>query len=387
MQQRENAQISEFGLGSLIGDFFQNVKDVVGDVAKKVAPIAPYVLPFTGLGVPTQLALGAGINLAAGKKPVEIAKDLALQVGIGGLRGAFMRPEGATFGQGFKQGAFGITPDIKAPADSGQVTGISNVYEKLKDSRLNPFSEASQFKPTEEAIQYAKLAEQYPEQFTQTYEDLLANTTSQILGSDMTDLEKMSALSKVPKAVTERGFMGQYGPAAAAGLAAVTLPSLLSKPEEEEYDDTFYSSYIPNEYYYDDPTKYQLLDITGPQGYDPGIYLSENDYTAEDIAGAMGFAADGGEVTGGVQNSGQRIKHSDGKVREHPKRIGEIAGAGTGTSDDIPAMLSDGEFVMTAQAVRNAGGGSRKAGAKKMYQMMKSLEKGGSLSPQSIGMA
>ena len=77
-----------------------------------------------------------------------------------------------------------------------------------------------------------------------------------------------------------------------------------------------------------------------------------------------------------VQNSGQRIKHSDGKVREHPKRIGEIAGAGTGTSDDIPAMLSDGEFVMTAKAVRNAGGGSRKAGAKKMYQMMKSLEKG-----------
>jgi len=34
---------------------------------------------------------------------------------------------------------------------------------------------------------------------------------------------------------------------------------------------------------------------------------------------------------------------------------GESAGPGTGTSDDIPAMLSDGEFVMTAKAVRNAG--------------------------------
>ena len=77
----------------------------------------------------------------------------------------------------------------------------------------------------------------------------------------------------------------------------------------------------------------------------------------------------------------------DGKVKEHPKRIGEIAGAGTGTSDDIPAMLSDGEFVMTAKAVRNAGGGSRKAGAKNMYKMMKSLENGGSLSQQSIGMS
>jgi len=34
---------------------------------------------------------------------------------------------------------------------------------------------------------------------------------------------------------------------------------------------------------------------------------------------------------------------------------GESAGPGTGTSDDIPAMLSDGEFVMTAKATRGAG--------------------------------
>ena len=380
MQQREYAQISEFGLGSLIGDFFQNVKDVVGDVAKKVAPIAPYVLPFTGLGVPTQLALGAGINLAAGKKPVEIAKDLALQVGIGGLRGAFMRPEGATFGQGFKQGAFGITPNIQTPADSGQVTGISSAYDKAMESRLNPFSDVSQYKTnpkfTEDmGVLKGAIESTYPITPDMTQEAINKNLLSRATLTEQ--------LGIVPEKV-ERGIVGQFLPAGAtlAGLAALT-----SKPEEEAVAEDYYSSFIPNEYYYDDPAKYQLLDITGPQGYDPGIYLSENDYTAEDIAGAMGFAADGGEVTGGVQNSGQRIKHSDGKVREHPKRIGEIAGAGTGTSDDIPAMLSDGEFVMTAKAVRNAGGGSRKAGAKKMYQMMKSLEKGGSLSPQSIGIA
>jgi hypothetical protein len=92
-------------------------------------------------------------------------------------------------------------------------------------------------------------------------------------------------------------------------------------------------------------------------------------------------------MTGGVASVGQKIEHSNGKVKEHPRRIGEIAGLGTGTSDDIPAMLSDGEFVMTAQAVRNAGNGSRKEGAKNMYKLMKNLEKGGSLSQQSIGMA
>ena len=53
---------------------------------------------------------------------------------------------------------------------------------------------------------------------------------------------------------------------------------------------------------------------------------------------------------------------------------GEVAGPGTGTSDSIPALLSDGEFGMTAEAVRNAGGGSRRKGAAKMYKLMKNLE-------------
>jgi hypothetical protein len=53
---------------------------------------------------------------------------------------------------------------------------------------------------------------------------------------------------------------------------------------------------------------------------------------------------------------------------------GESKGPGTGTSDSIPAMLSDGEFVMTAKAVRGAGGGDRREGARKMYEAMDQLE-------------
>jgi hypothetical protein len=37
-------------------------------------------------------------------------------------------------------------------------------------------------------------------------------------------------------------------------------------------------------------------------------------------------------------------------------------------------MLSNNEFVFTANAVRNAGGGDVKEGAKKMYALMKKLE-------------
>ena len=55
---------------------------------------------------------------------------------------------------------------------------------------------------------------------------------------------------------------------------------------------------------------------------------------------------------------------------------GEIKGPGTGTSDSIPANLSDGEFVMTAEAVRNAGGGNRNLGAARMYDLMSRFEGG-----------
>lgn len=53
---------------------------------------------------------------------------------------------------------------------------------------------------------------------------------------------------------------------------------------------------------------------------------------------------------------------------------GEVTGPGTGTSDSVPARLSDGEFVMTAAAVRGAGGGDRDIGAARMYDMMSELE-------------
>lgn len=59
----------------------------------------------------------------------------------------------------------------------------------------------------------------------------------------------------------------------------------------------------------------------------------------------------------------------------YPRRTGQIEGPGTETSDSIPAMLSDGEFVMTAKAVRGAGKGDRRAGAKRMYALMHQLEK------------
>ena len=56
-------------------------------------------------------------------------------------------------------------------------------------------------------------------------------------------------------------------------------------------------------------------------------------------------------------------------------------------ADDVPARLSVNEFVFTADAVRNAGGGDIDRGAEVMENMMKHLEQGGQVSDESQGMA
>jgi hypothetical protein len=381
MQQKEYAQIYEFGLGSLIGDFFQNVKDTVTGVAKAVAPVAPFVLPFVAPGIGSlvggklgsflaskggQYLLGAGIQGLAGKKPADIAKNLALQVATSGVRGALSGGEG-TMGQRFMSGVTGreIPQVTNIPPQGGSYT-VGDVLAE-STARTPDFSEASMnFTTNLDVPTGAEESSSFLSRLGQTFDP-----NQRTVNPKYAQLE---ALGIAPEKIIASGvskeapFTYQYGPALYAGLTALPLAEQFLTPQEEEEDTGGYE----NLYAYD-PAAYQIGSITGynPQGY----YMPT-------------YAAEGGEmVTGFAQGSGQQIKHPDGKVREHPKRIGEIAGPGTGTSDDIPAMLSDGEFVMTAKAVRNAGNGSRKEGAKNMYKMMKSLENGGSLSRQSIGMA
>jgi len=84
----------------------------------------------------------------------------------------------------------------------------------------------------------------------------------------------------------------------------------------------------------------------------------------------------------GYAHGGAMVDHPEAKgaMYEHKKMgydvpaLGEVEGPGTGTSDSVPARLSDGEFVLTAKAVRGAGGGDRDIGAARLYDMMAELE-------------
>jgi hypothetical protein len=108
----------------------------------------------------------------------------------------------------------------------------------------------------------------------------------------------------------------------------------------------------------------------------PGILPTE---TGEELLAKYpekyGVTPGGGQIFYGGYGGRKFAKGGIASLEEkYPRKTGPIDGPGTGTSDSIPAMLSDGEFVFTAKAVRAMGNGSRRKGAKRMYALMKKLE-------------
>ena len=159
---------------------------------------------------------------------------------------------------------------------------------------------------------------------TKTLEQLLSDAGEQIAQNNMNP-----------------GFLRRFAPGIAAGTGILGLTGGFETPEMEEAGDPFgmggNSGFDLLEQY---PEQYRMFSQGAP-------------YTVPPPVGTV--------ATGGT-------------IDHFPRRNGSIAGPGTGTSDDIPAMLSDGEFVMTAQAVRGAGNGDRRQGVKRMYDVMRSFE-------------
>ena len=100
--------------------------------------------------------------------------------------------------------------------------------------------------------------------------------------------------------------------------------------------------------------------------------------------GRGGYAAGGDTAS---DNAMQAAGIEGLPIRQNPKGVKELDLRNTGgfippvgikeKEDDIPAMLSNNEFVFTADAVRGMGDGDVNKGAERMYSMMKTLEAGG----------
>ena len=92
-------------------------------------------------------------------------------------------------------------------------------------------------------------------------------------------------------------------------------------------------------------------------------------------------AAQGGRI--GKQEGG--IMDLGGMEKDYRNDGGFVPLGGEEKADDVPARLSRNEFVFTADAVRNAGGGDIDRGAEVMENVMKNLEAGGKVSEESQG--
>lgn len=85
------------------------------------------------------------------------------------------------------------------------------------------------------------------------------------------------------------------------------------------------------------------------------------------------FAGGGTTRYGRYAGGGLNVINHSGKARVDFRTGDAVTGPGDGQSDDIPAMLADGEFVFPADVVSALGNGSTKAGSDKLYDMMHSI--------------
>ena len=146
-------------------------------------------------------------------------------------------------------------------------------------------------------------------------------------------------------------------PMTSLGLGSLALGALAS-PEEEETSNPDYGR--PGEAWDVEyrGTRYDLDDPEERNAYKTRKAADRREYSEREPV----LAAHGGAMYG----------HD--KMSYDTPITGEVSGPGTGTSDSVPARLSDGEFVLTAKSVRGAGAGDRDVGAARLYDMMAELE-------------
>ena len=360
------------GLFDKIGDVLEDVKDVIVDAAPVLLPVAlSYFAP--GMSLVGRQALGAGIGtLLKGGKPEDALRSAAIggalgavQGGIGGLmqggqgfgagmKGAFQSTDGTgIFGRPLRASAAGgdrtfresllgqNQPSVevsqkgidfqnatKALGSPGQIDYTNNTLASLGDKPGDFFANPFNSGPSTEAI-------------------LNSSNYQNLLKEGFTPKEAVSFLKE------------EYTPSAFARFAvpAFGLASLATFAGDEEDDDDEYIR-TGADLFYENPDDYKI------QLYKEGGEVP-NKY--------KGFSKLPEAVQKNIDPSLAAKYKAGGEA--YPRRTGGIGpGIGSGTKDDVPALLMDGEFVMTRDAVKGAGNGSIKKGINRMYDVMRDLE-------------
>ena len=240
---------------------------------------------------------------------------------------------------------------VKSPPSAGPAAVKSPLSSGAKLPVPSPAASAINIPTVEQPF---KLAEYTPFAKELTVTDL-------IKANPGVDVEKLKLIAKE----ASPSMLKQYGPlAAAAGLTAYGLGAFDTPPPPDDPDQSQLPGYgqpVGSELYAQDPGKYKVAQLYSDEAAKRlGLNYNYNPNQTRLVPVAQ--VAKGG-------------------IMSFPRREAFVRGPGTERSDDIPAMLSDGEFVMTAKAVRGASPNptgnkerDRQNGAKNMYAMMRNFE-------------
>jgi hypothetical protein len=396
------AQRQNYGFGSI----FKSVGKAVSSVAKAVKSVAKSPIGQIALAIAAPYAIGAMFPTFATLGGTGFM-GAALRAGISNLAiqgittGKFNPKQAlmAAVGGGVAQGVFGpaggdmsINPDVGGIPDALQAGPTFN--PTLQSSLNNSLTgnDYSQLTTSAQKMYDPGMIASTPQsiasnQMASNFANLQGNTLQQL--GELTPQQNIfeKGIASLKTAGTDLmnnpiETIGKYATSAydtvkenalplATGLLAGSTLSQQPGESDEEYTsraerDANVAAYI---------TQYGR----GSKLYSPNFYSMEK--AIDPFAGRSTYAAMGGRIgyEYGSMPMGEPRKNQAGITElDYRAKGGFVPPIGIKEkADDIPAMLSNNEFVFTADAVRNAGGGNVNKGAQKMYGLMKQLEAGG----------
>ena len=356
--------------------FFKKVFKAVKNVFKKVLPVAAPIIGnmiAPGIGGPVAAALSAKLT---GGSMSDALKQAAFAYGAQTLGSGIMGAVSAQPGSGMSGFMEGLKSGALAPIEAASNIFASGPMNPLQQGIFGTVNQGTR------GLNMDTIFPQYNAQgMSAGLRNVMPDVPGQVAGQPTTmgvDAGQTlstgaSSAAKVGSTAASSGSGGgimefiKENPKtslALAGGAALGLGALT--PEEEAQ----FENLSPGDPRYSAYAKYKKLTPT-EQKSEAGIALLR-----EAGIGPKYDSATLARITGITPEAAEQYQRNRYGFAVGPDMIGgglaaggAVNGPGTGTSDSIPAMLSDGEFVMTARAVDGAGGPAQ------MYRMMSEFEK------------
>ena len=360
-----------FGFGSFVGDIFGGAGDLVGDVLGKVKDFAKTPVGKAALMYALTAGVGHGMQPGAQKwANLDWLKPSA-------VKGAWLgsgSTEGILPALNLTKGAGSYMPTWlgagAAAAASPLIMGLG------KDKPPEDFP----LKGGKFNINYDEMRQDIAEAVSAgDYEEFKAVLAEY----DLTEGVQVPYWDTLRTGSAEGGRIG-YGLGRLVGLGSVSgVATPNSNQGSSRIGNSFMGSLIPRAVdagILSAPQRSQGSNDSLQNAY--ALYVSNGGELSFSEWVSQQNAAQGGRI--GAQEGG--LMDLGGMEKDYRQEGGFVPIGGKEKADDVPARLSRNEFVFTADAVRNAGGGDIDQGAEIMENVMKNLERGGEISQESQGL-